>query len=97
MESSHKNGMFSLTRNVTECVKILDELIKSKSLHLNQIAIWTSICKYYATEVDLNMNPACSAHLCMNEAEAQFCLLTLHKQCARRSSASEDIHTDIHT
>ncbi len=24
----------------------LDELIKSRSLHLNQIAIWTSICKY---------------------------------------------------
>ncbi len=25
----------------------LDELINSRSLHLNQIAIWTSICKYY--------------------------------------------------
>ncbi len=24
----------------------LDELIKSRSLHLNQITIWTSICKY---------------------------------------------------
>ncbi len=34
-ESSHKNGIYSL-----------DELIKSRSLHLNQITIWTSICKY---------------------------------------------------
>ncbi len=28
----------------------LDELIKSSSLHLNQISIWSSICKYYATK-----------------------------------------------
>ncbi len=66
--------------------KSLDELIKSWSLHLNQI-IWTSICKYYAAKVDLNMNPACSAHLCMNGADARFCLLTLHTKHARRSSA----------
>ncbi len=52
--------------------KRLDELNKSRSLHLNQIAIWTSFCKYYAAKVDLNMNPACSAHLCMNGAEARF-------------------------
>ncbi len=38
----------------------LEELIKSRSLYLNQIAIWTSICKYYAAKVDFNMNPACS-------------------------------------
>ncbi len=25
----------------------LDEFINIRSLHLNQIAIWTSICKYY--------------------------------------------------
>ncbi len=33
-----------------ECYGIcqcLDEFIKSRSLHLNQITIWTSICKYY--------------------------------------------------
>ncbi len=60
--------------------KRLDELNKSRSLHLNQIAIWTSICKYYAAKVDLNMNSACSARLCMNGAEARFCLPTLHTQ-----------------
>ncbi len=59
----------------------LDELIKSRSLHL-KIMIWTSICKYYDAKVDLNMNPACSACLCMNGADARFCLLTLHKQRA---------------
>ncbi len=63
----------------------LDELIESRSLHLNQIAIWTSICKYYAAKVDLNMNPAYSARLCMNGADARFCLLMLHG--AWRSSA----------
>ncbi len=56
----------------------LNQLIKSRSLHLNQIMIWNSICKDYATKVDLNMNPACSARLCMNGADARFCLLTLH-------------------
>ncbi len=60
--------------------QILDELIKSRSLHLNQITIWTSICKYYTAKVDLHMNPACSAHLCLNGADARFCLLTLHTQ-----------------
>ncbi len=65
----------------------LDELIKSRPLHLNQIAIWSSICKYYAAKVNLNMNPACSARLCMNGADAQFCLLTLRKPLAWRSSA----------
>ncbi len=39
-ESSHKNGIYSLTWNVTEFCQSLDELIKSRSLHLNQIAIW---------------------------------------------------------
>ncbi len=29
-----------------EICQSLDELIKSRSLHLSQIAIWTSICKY---------------------------------------------------
>ncbi len=50
----------------------LDELIKSWSLHLNQSAIWTSICKYYAAEFNLNMNPASSARLCMNGADTRF-------------------------
>ncbi len=62
--------------------QILDELIKSRSLHLNQITIWTSICKYYTAKVDLLMNPACSACLCLNGADARFCLLTLHTQRA---------------
>ncbi len=31
-ESSHKNGIYSLMRNITECVKVW-------TLHLNQIAI----------------------------------------------------------
>ncbi len=44
----------------------LDEFIKNRSLHLNLIAVWTSICKYYAAKVDLNMNSACSARLCLN-------------------------------
>ncbi len=30
-----------------------------------------------SAKVDLNMNPACSACLCMNKADAWFCLLTL--------------------
>ncbi len=64
----------------------LDELIESRSLHLNQIVIWTSICKYYAAKVDLNMNPACSAHLCMNGADSRFCLLMSHKPRAWHSS-----------
>ncbi len=41
----------------------LDELIKSSSLHLNQIVIWTSVWKYYAAKVNLKMNLACSARL----------------------------------
>ncbi len=52
----------------------LDELIKRRSL--NQIALWTRICKYYTAKVV--MNPACSVHLFMNGADAWFCLLTLH-------------------
>ncbi len=60
--------------------KSLDELLKSRSLHLNQITIWTSICKYYATKVTLNMNPAFSPRLCMNGEDARFCLQTLHTQ-----------------
>ncbi len=57
--------------------KGLDELNKSRSLHLNQITIWTSICKYYAAKVYLNMNPAFSARLCMNGEDTGFCLQTL--------------------
>ncbi len=77
-----------------ECVKVW--MNESKVGHYsNQIAIWTSICKYYAAKVNLNMNPACSAHRCMNGADIRFCLLTLHKQGARValvSSLNEDIH-----
>ncbi len=79
VESSHKNGIYSLTRNVTECVKVWMNQSKVGP-YTNQIAkhqIWTIICKYYAAKVDLNMNPACSAHL-MNGADARFCLLKLH-------------------
>ncbi len=67
----------------------LDELIKSRLLHLNQIAIWTRICKYNIAKVNLNMNPACSVRLCMNGADARFylTLLTLHTQHTWRSSA----------
>ncbi len=47
-ETRHKNGIYSLTRILqfnTEFVNLY-ELIKSRSLHLNQIGIWTSSCKY---------------------------------------------------
>ncbi len=64
----------------------LDELIKSRSLHFNQITIWTSICKYYAAKVNLNMNATCSVRLCMNGADARFCLLKLHARGARLQS-----------
>ncbi len=50
------------------------------NLHLNQ-----SICKYYAEKVDLNMNPASFARLCVNGADARFCLLTLYTQRVWRS------------
>ncbi len=84
---SHKNRIYSFNAECHGMCQSLDEFIKSRSLHLNQIAIWTSICKYYAAKVDLNMNPTCSARLCMNRADARFCLLTLHTQRAWRSSA----------
>ncbi len=48
MESRNLFKKWNLQFNA-ECHGIcqsLDELIKSRSLHLNQIAIWTSICKY---------------------------------------------------
>ncbi len=38
-ECSHKNRIYCIMQNV-------NELIKSRSLHLNYIAIWTIICKY---------------------------------------------------
>ncbi len=44
-ESSHKWNLL----NNAECHRIcqsLAELIKSRSVHLNRVAIWTSICKY---------------------------------------------------
>ncbi len=41
---------------------------------------------FFATKVDLNMNPQ-NAHLCMNGAEARFCLQMLHKKRAWRLSA----------
>ncbi len=55
----------------------LDELIKSRSVHLNRLALWTSKLsinikpqKHY-----LNMNPACSASLLMNDTDVRFHLL----------------------
>ncbi len=49
----------------------LDELIKSRSVHLNRLAILVSINikpqKHY-----LNMNPACSASLLMNDTDVRF-------------------------
>ncbi len=70
----------------------LDELIKSRSLHLHQIAIWTSICKYYTAKVDLNMNPACSARLCMNGAGAGVCFPPLRQRpCPEESTLFVDL------
>ncbi len=86
-ESSHKKQNLQFNAECHGMCQCLDELIKSRSLHLNQITIWTSICKYYAAKIDLNVNPACSADLCMNGADAPFCLLTLHTQHAWHSSA----------
>ncbi len=40
------NGIHRITRNVTECVEVWIELIKSRSVHLNRLALWTSIYKY---------------------------------------------------
>ncbi len=55
----------------------LDELIKSRSVHLNRLALWTSI---YVINIKLqkhylNMNPACSASLLMNDTDVRFHLL----------------------
>ncbi len=78
-----------MSRNVSKFGLINQKLV----ITLNQIAIWTSICKYYAAKVDLNMNPACAAHLCMNGADARFCLLTLHTEgVALVWSLNEDIN-----
>ncbi len=36
------NGIYRITRNVSK----FNELIKSRSVHLNRLALWTSIYKY---------------------------------------------------
>ncbi len=46
MESTHKNRIYCIKQNVMEFAKFLDELIKSRSVHFNQNAIWTSVCEY---------------------------------------------------
>ncbi len=52
----------------------LDELIKSRSVHLNRLAsINIKPQKHY-----LNMNPACSASLLMNDTDVQFHLLNTY-------------------
>ncbi len=48
----------------------LDELIKSRSVHLNRLALWTSIYNIKLQKHYLNMNPACSASLLMNDRRA---------------------------
>ncbi len=53
----------------------LDELIKSRSVHLNRLALWTSIYKFKLQKHYLNMNPACSASLLMNDTDVRFHLL----------------------
>ncbi len=68
--------------------KRLDELNKSRSLHLNQIAIWTRICKYYAAKVNLNMNPACSALYEWSRSTVLFTNVTYTAVCR----LNEDIH-----
>ncbi len=47
-----------------------------------RLKVVPSSVAYDIAKVDLNMNPACSALLCMNGADARFCLLTLHTQHA---------------
>ncbi len=76
-----RNPVIKIEFTVLFICQRLGELIKGRPLHLNQIATWTSICKYYAPQVDLNMNPACSTHLCVNGADVRFSLLTLHTAC----------------
>ncbi len=51
----------------------LDELIKSRSVHLNRLALWTINIK--SQKHYLNMNPACSASLLMNDTDVRFHLL----------------------
>ncbi len=38
------NGIYRITRNVTECVEVHEEheLIKSRSVHLNRLTLWTT-------------------------------------------------------
>ncbi len=59
----------------------LDELIKSRSVHLNRlgyglVSINIKLQKHY-----LNMNPACSASLLRNDTDVWFHLL--HTRVAR--------------
>ncbi len=44
-ESSHINGIYCIMRSHGIC-QSLDELIKSRSVHLNRLVLWTSICKH---------------------------------------------------
>ncbi len=45
-ECSPYNGIYRITRNVRGMCRSLDQLIKSRSVHLNRLALWTSIYKY---------------------------------------------------
>ncbi len=53
-ESSHKNWILQFNAECHRMCQSLDELIKSRPLHLYQIAIWTGYCKYHAANVTQN-------------------------------------------
>ncbi len=53
----------------------LDELIKSRSVHLNRLAYGLVSINIKPQKHYLNMNPACSASLLMNDTDVRFHLL----------------------
>ncbi len=82
VESSHKNGIYSLMQNVTEFSQSLEELIKSMSLNENKSRYGLESVNIKPQKDYLNMNPAC----CM-------CLNTLAEISVSAASLNEDINT----
>ncbi len=79
----------------------LDELIKSRSVHLNQLALWTSII-ILSRKNTLNMNLR-SASLLMNDTDVRFITAHIHTEArdARSDfsvcrSLNEDINNEQH-
>ncbi len=88
-----------------ECHRIcqtLDEFIKSRSLHLNQIVIWTSICKSYAAKTLFKYEffMFCASLYEWMAQTRGFVYYTLTEACetlAVFSASAVSLNEDIHT